>query len=434
MYVMSIGTIRSDWVGQVIDGKFTLLEWLGDSGQSSVFLTELTGEESRKAAIKLTPTDASAEARLDLWTRTSTLAHPHLMRLFHAGQCTSGAGPLLYTVTEYAEENLSQILPERALTSAEAAEMLPSILDALAYLHERGLVHGSLKPSNILVVDDQLKLSCDRLQPAGVRGSRIPSPVIYDAPECAAGTISPAADLWALGATLVEALSQHPPVWERSAGGEPIIPDSLPQPYVGIARECLRSDPERRCTLPGVKARLRATQSPTQSPSAKRPWLAIAAGVLVLLAILSVLYLRSHPSEPTQPAANQQSESAVTASPAPAPEPSQNPEAPSAQGAVVKGAVAQQVLPDVLPKASSSIRGKVEISVRVVVDPQGAVTNAELDSPAISKYFANLALDAARRWRFRPPQVAGRAVSSKWILRFHFDQAGTEVTPIQTAP
>ncbi len=68
---------------------------------------------------------------------------------------------------EYAEEDLSQILPERPLTPGEAREMLDPVLDALSYLHEKGFVHGHFKPSNIMVVDDQVKLSCDNLEVAG---------------------------------------------------------------------------------------------------------------------------------------------------------------------------------------------------------------------------------------------------------------------------
>jgi TonB family protein len=429
---MSTGTIRSDWVGQIIDSRFPLLAWLGDSERSSVFLTELPGEGSRKAAIKLIPAGADAEACLDLWTRSAALSHPHLMRLFHAGLCESGAGPLLYTVTEYAEENLSQILPERPLTPAEAAEMLDPLLDALIYLHGKGFVQASLKPSNILVVDDQLKLSSDHLQRAGARCCGVSTLTIYDAPECASGTISPAADLWALGVTLVEALSQHPPRWERKAGKEPRIPGSLPQPFAGIARACLRSDPARRCTLPEVKARLPESRSSTLSSSVNFKWLTLAAGVLVLLAVFLMIHLRSHLPEPAQPAVDQQSAPAVVATPPPAS--TQTPKTTPSQGAVVKGAVAERVLPDVPPKAISTIRGKVDISVRVATDQNGAVTNAELDQPATSKYFANLTLQAARRWRFTPPQVAGRAVSSEWVLHFHFTQAGCEIASVETAP
>ena len=60
---MTTAAIRSDWVGRIIDGRFTLLQWLGGSEWSGVYLTELQGPRSQKVAIKLIPADAGdAEA------------------------------------------------------------------------------------------------------------------------------------------------------------------------------------------------------------------------------------------------------------------------------------------------------------------------------------------------------------------------------------
>ena len=84
---MNTAAIRSDWVGRVIDGRFTLLQWLGGSEWGGVFLTELQGYGSQKAAIKLIPTDAGdAEAQIAGWAATTTLSHPHLMRLYLEAQ------------------------------------------------------------------------------------------------------------------------------------------------------------------------------------------------------------------------------------------------------------------------------------------------------------------------------------------------------------
>src|ERR1035438_277380 len=142
---MNSSTIDSNWVGQVIDGKFPLLQWLGNSGSGGIFLTELDGDPSRKAAIKLIPSDEdAAQARIRAWTSIATLSHPHLMRIFHTGSWCVDSNLLLYAVTEYAEENLSQILPERPLTPSETREMLEPVLDALGYLHTNGFVHGHL--------------------------------------------------------------------------------------------------------------------------------------------------------------------------------------------------------------------------------------------------------------------------------------------------
>jgi len=76
----------------------------------------------------------------------------------------------------------------------------------------------------------------------------------------------------------------------------------------------------------------------------------------------------------------------------------------------------------------------VVVSVRVAVDPAGAVVGATLDSPGPSRYFANLALQAARGWEFEPPNVDGRDISSEWILRFDFQNTGTKVIATQAVP
>jgi TonB family protein len=423
-YAMNTNAILRDWVGRVIDERFTLLEWLGGSERSGVFLTELQGPQSQKVAIKLIPADIrDEEVQIGDWALIKTLSHPHLMRLFHTGRCQIATVKMLYAVTEYAEEVLSQVLPDRPLTPTETSEMLEPVLDTLSYLHGKGFVHGRLKPSNILVVGDQLKLSCDNLRVVGDLDKNLPALNIYNAPEGGVVPISPAADVWSLGVTLVEALTQHPPVWDRSTHAEPIVPESVPQPFAGIARECLHPDPERRCTVNDVKARLKPAPevpvpaSRTRTTATAKPRVrALVAVALVLLAVVAGLWLRSHLSGASQQAGDQR------------------PDATQSSTAAVQGAVAKQVLPDVPAYASATIRGTFQVSVRVTVAPDGNVLNAALDSPAVSRYFANLSLQAARNWKFKPAQVDGRLVSSVWVLRFQFSQAATRVTFVETSP
>jgi TonB family protein len=449
---MNTATIRSDWVGRVIDGRFTLLQWLGGSERSGVFLTEVRGDRPQRAAIKLIPADAGdAEAHIADWALTTTLSHPHLLRLLHTGRCQIDSAPLLYSVTEYGDEVLSEVLPERPLTPSEARVMLDAVLGALSYLHRKGFLHGRVKPSNVMAAGDQVKLSSDCLHPAGEPGKQLPAPTVYDAPERATGTLSPAADVWSLGVTLVEALTQHPPVWNRSTDGEPSVPESIPQPFAAIARECLRSDPARRCTLADVKARLEAAPSLPASGAggtvhARLRAPALVAAALVLFAIVAAVLFRSHQPRSSPPAEEQQPVPAAAAlqpqPPAPETQESAVPETQNApvpvpeasRGAVAKGAVAERVLPDVPLKASATIRGRVSLNIRVAVDPKGHVSSATLDSPGASKYFASLALEAARNWRFKPARVDGQALSSMWILQFEFTQTGTEVTPVEASP
>src|SRR5262249_36306255 len=88
-----------------------------------------------------------------------------------------------------------------------------------------------------------------------------------------------------------------------------------------------------------------------------------------------------------------------------------------------------QALPDVPSKARSTIRGKVRVRVRVRVDPSGSVVGVQLDVPGPSRYFAELALQAARNWKFTPAKVDGRNVPSEWVLHFEFVRTATRVLP-----
>jgi TonB family protein len=100
----------------------------------------------------------------------------------------------------------------------------------------------------------------------------------------------------------------------------------------------------------------------------------------------------------------------------------------------VKGAVTQQVQPDVLPSALKTITGTIRVAIRLEVDENGNVTDASFDSAGPSRYFANKSLEAARQWKFKPAQVEGRAVPSVWLLHFQFKQSGINVAPEKTAP
>src|SRR6476646_2981156 len=153
------------WQGRSVGGKFPLRQWLGGSDHSAVFLTETPGSSGQKAAIKFIESEngAGAARQVDRLRATAKLTHPNLIRTLEAGRCQMDGTTLAYVVMDYAEEDLSQILPQRALAPAEGADLLPPVRDALSYLHGGGLVHGRIKPSNVLAVGDQLKLSSDQV-------------------------------------------------------------------------------------------------------------------------------------------------------------------------------------------------------------------------------------------------------------------------------
>ena len=201
------------WEGRVVNEEFPLLRYLGGSERSAVFLSKRADGEPQEVAIKLVVANAeNPELQLSWWELAAKLSHPHLLRLFRLGRCQLDGTDLLYVVTEYAEESLAQILPYRALTPAEAQDMLRNVVDALSYIHGKGFVHGHINPSNIMAVGDQVKISSDGLCGAGESMRVLCQPGDYAAPEIAAGgNMSPPSDVWSLGMTLVEALTQRAP-------------------------------------------------------------------------------------------------------------------------------------------------------------------------------------------------------------------------------
>src|ERR1700675_1124878 len=99
------------------------------------------------------------------------------------GHCELGGAALLYVGMEYSDENGANVLPRRALTPAEARTLVDSVLDVLAYLHDKGLVHGHIRPANILADGDQVKVSSDGTLQAGEVLDVQGRPDAYDPPE-----------------------------------------------------------------------------------------------------------------------------------------------------------------------------------------------------------------------------------------------------------
>jgi TonB family protein len=246
--------------GQIVDNQFPLLKFLANTNHSAVFLTELKHPAPRKAALKFISADVPAPDRqLAIWKRAEKLSHPHLLQIFQHGRTRIAGMDVLFVIMEYADENLGQFLPTRPLNAQETRDVLEPLVDTLGYLHGQGLTHSHLKPSNLLAIADQLKLSSDTILPIGEVREAYRDQDIYDAPEnSAVSTIeaSPSADVWSLGITLVEALTQQAPPLLYDASAGPAIPDTLPQPFLEIARHSLIRDPQHRWMIAGIAAHL----------------------------------------------------------------------------------------------------------------------------------------------------------------------------------
>ncbi len=450
--------IWTKWESQVVNGVFPLRRFLGRSNHSVVFLTDCKAHNLSNAAIKIIPADPPrAEAQLSRWRMAATLSHPHLIRVLESGRCKLGGHPFLFVVTEYAEQNLAQILPHRALTADEVREMLIPSLDALAFLHRQSLVQGQLKPSNFLVVNDQLKLASDTVRPAG----NTPG-------------IDASGDMRALGATIMEALTRTRPGLDDSTDALS-LPATLSPGLANAIRRCLRRDPAERPTVSDLQNQINpappapapevpalpatvaeeptaqvpasqvaaaqtaeqisappasappVTVTPEQAPPASRravltpkslvlrliPAAAVAAIVLVAL-WAGNRAMRSHTDTRRPPIADQTT--ALPASSLQAPQAVPIP----ATAATAASPVLHEEIPEISRGSRESIRGQIKVAVRVSVDRAGNVIAENLEAQGSSKYFARLATQAAKKWKFAPDKQSSR----EWLVQFEFSHSG----------
>jgi TonB family protein len=241
-------------LGQLADGRFPLRKLLGVSQNSAVFLTSEPvhpGDPAPDIAIKLIPEDPStSDLQLNHWRAAAALSHPGLLRIHHFGRCTIDGSSCLYIVTDRADEDLGQLLPRRALTPDETSGMLAAVLPTLDFLQQSGFVHAGVKPSNIHATGDNVKLSADRIVPAGESASTWPLAAPFAAPE---SVLYPASDMWSLGVSICETLTKVLP--QQRPSGRFVLPE-LPAPYAEIVRAALVEDATLRITLDQVRSLL----------------------------------------------------------------------------------------------------------------------------------------------------------------------------------
>jgi TonB family protein len=463
------------WQGEVINGVYALGRLLAGSEHSAVFLTECQAHGVPTAAIKIIPAERVTLAQLSHWKAAAELSHPHLIRLLDTGLCQHEGRQFLFVVMDYAEQTLAQVLHNRGLTADEVQEMIPPILEALAFLHSRNLVQGQLKPANVLVVDDQIKLASDTVHPAGEPRASIAEPSVYDPPEAKSSGLYPAGDIWALGVTLVEASTQSLPVWPGERPAAVRLPTTLAPALADTVQRCLSHNPTGRPTAIELEAQFkpaplasgisapqafgrdapaRAAPAP-ESPRQRALALTIAAVLVTLAAVWAgSRLLQSHP-RPQQsaastvlpssrqsaqaPAAASQTPGIALSAPVEASAPSASAKSTKSNAAPPRSAslrsdqparppvdasptVVHEELPIAPRSALDTIQGHVKVAVLVIVDRSGNVIDALLENPGPSSYFARLAKEAARKWRFAP---SDNEDTRTWLLRFEFTRGGS---------
>jgi len=224
------------------------------------------------------------------------VTHPNVCRIFDMGVHRVGKQQRFFLTMELLSgESLAAYLAEReALSSAAALPLLTQIAAGLQAAHDSGVMHRDLKPGNVvltagpplraIITDFGLAISIEQVGMGLTESSELIGTPEYMAPEqIEPSSVTPAADIYALGIIAYEMLAKHPPF---EPGGTPIAtvlkrrhesPRPLRQLVPGVdpvweaaILRCLEREPERRFQRPADF--IAALVAPPDDPPERDGW------------------------------------------------------------------------------------------------------------------------------------------------------------------
>ncbi|MEU8464039.1 protein kinase [Streptomyces sp. NPDC029003] len=267
----------------LLAGRYRLRSAIGAGGTADVFrgIDEVL---EREVAVKVFRPDAdtvTADTFCDEARILAQLSHPALVTVYDAGRHERGA----FMVTELIRGmTLHTRIGAGPLGPVQVVRIGADIASALDHVHARGIVHHDVKPSNILLNESGSPRLADFGLSRRVQGRPDPEPGIlvgtpaYMPPEqLLGGPASTAGDVYALGLTLLEALTGR-----REYGGTPVeagtacllhpprIPDGLPDDLGWLLGAMTDPEPRARPDAARVHQRLRDITL-TRTPATRRP-------------------------------------------------------------------------------------------------------------------------------------------------------------------
>jgi hypothetical protein len=248
---------------ELVLGRYRVLRPLGSGGSGSVWLArdEPTGVD---VALKIVPREGKAASRAEREVAAAArLRHERCLRAYSLARDDRH----VYIAHEYVPgQTLRQAMRGGKLDDQSSLEACAQICDGLAHAHARGIVHRDVKPANVLLAENEdvsirlLDFGLAQMAEAETLTAvgDVPGTLAYISPERLAGQpATPAADIWAVGVLLWEALAGAHPFWSGSLldtarlieRGAPTLAEKrpdLPRRVVAVVDGALALDPRRR--------------------------------------------------------------------------------------------------------------------------------------------------------------------------------------------
>ena len=250
-------------------GDYQVVRKIGQGGMGVVYRA-FQRSLDREVALKLLSGGIWAAPEFVATLRSEArhaalLQHPNIVAVHEIGDYD---GQISYAMQLVEGRTLAERLQQEGpLPPREAALLLRTVAEAVDYAHRQGMLHLDLKPGNVILGNDHVARITDfglarRLGADGlVDNERVSGTPGYMAPEQVqvhGQKLSPATDVWGLGAILYEALTGHPPfegespqavvglVLAGTVRGPRRYNEALPRDLEAICLRCLQKDPARR--------------------------------------------------------------------------------------------------------------------------------------------------------------------------------------------
>ena len=264
-------------VGSEVDGRYKIVELIGEGGMGKVYLAEHVEIGKRVALKVLHPSYSRMPDLVERFRRearaASKIGHPNIVDVTDSGATADGS---VYFVMEYLEgvELGSVIEREGALDVGRGLRISTQICRALSAAHREGIIHRDLKPENIFLITRGGEADVVKVLDFGIaktteaeaaRERRLTSPGMamgtpeYMAPEQAAGRPADArTDVYSLGAIVYEMTTGVPPyqgdnfmeILTKKATVDPAPPTSvraeIPAQVSDLVMLAMSRDPDRR--------------------------------------------------------------------------------------------------------------------------------------------------------------------------------------------